>query len=191
MRRDAKLPTRCVWCNQPVAETVPLRVHWLDLKPAPDHPLDNIPYLRLIPKLQQVGRDTRSLLNAENAVIGVGLCAADASKTKLWNFVAWFALPLGVLFGIVGAVRHPCLAFFFFLPFLVVWAIALKWPRPVSAVHVGSLTITLRGAGKDFLDSLPPWPVDAQTPPPANAREARFAALYRVGERIRLEAPRS
>jgi hypothetical protein len=190
MRREAALPGRCVWCNQPISKTVPMRVTWLDLQPDPDHPLDNIPYLRLIPKLKNLARDTRSLLTAENTVIEVGLCGADASTTKLLNAAVWITPPAAILFAIIGAIRHPCLGFILFLPFLVVWAIALKWPRPVSAVHIGCLTITLRGAGKDFLASLPPWPEAAQGACATSAREAKGAALYRMGERIRIESRR-
>jgi hypothetical protein len=188
LRREAQLPLRCVCCNASVAGTVELRVTWAALQPDPQHPLDNIPYLRLIPKIQNLARDTKAVWYPEAAVIRVGLCPAHTTRTLLLNALVWVTLPLGLLLGIGAAFAHPCFGLFLAFVGLVVWAIAFKLPRPVTAVHVGSLTVTVRGAGPGFLASLPAWPHDAQTAPPATAREAKWAAWDRVGQRVVMEA---
>jgi hypothetical protein len=189
MRREAELPRRCVCCNAAVAGAVQLRVTWAALQPDPQHPLDNIPYLRLIPKIQNMARDIKVLSHPEAAVIRVGVCPAHLTRAQFLNVLVWIALPVGVLFGIAGIFAHPCFGIFVAFVGLVVWAIALKLPRPVAAVHVGSLTVTLRGAGAEFLASLPTWPHDAQDSPPATPHEAKWAAWARVGQRMVMEAP--
>jgi hypothetical protein len=188
VRRDGELPPRCVCCNVAVAGTVPLRVTWVALQPDPQHPLDNVPYLRLIPKIQSMVRDTKALSHPEAAVIRVGLCPAHAARTQFLNALVWAVLPVAALLGVGAAFAHPCFGLFLAFVGLVVWAIAFKLPRPVAAVHVGSLTVTLRGAGPEFLQGLPAWPHDAQGAVPANARDAKWAAWARVCQRRALEA---
>jgi hypothetical protein len=188
VRREAGLPPRCVSCNAPVAGTVPLRVTWAARQPDPQHPLDNVPYLRLIPMVQSMVRDVKSLSHPEVAVIRVGLCPAHAARARFLNVLVWVALPVTVLVGTCAALAHPCFGLSLGFVGLVVWAVALKLPRPVAAVHVGSLTATLRGAGPGFLEGLPAWPHDAQGAAPAGAREEKWAAWERVCQRRALEA---
>jgi hypothetical protein len=160
----------------------------MPLQPDPAHPLDNIPYLRLIPKIQSMVRDIKVMSHPEAAVIRVGVCPAHAARTAFLNILVWVALPLGALFGIGAAFAHPCFGPLCAFVGLVVWAIAFKLPRPVAAIHVGSLTVTLRGAGAGFLETLPPWPHDAQGTLPATPQDARLGAMERMGQRMRMEA---
>jgi hypothetical protein len=164
-----------------------LRVTWVALQPDPQHPLDHIPYLRLIPKIQNMVRDIKVMSHPEAAVIRVGLCPSHAARTQFLNVLVWVVLPVAALLGIGAAFTHPCIGLFLAFIGLVVWAIAFKLPRPVAAVHVGSLTVTLRGAGPEFLKGLPAWPHDAQGAAPADAREAKWAALDRMRQRMMLE----
>jgi hypothetical protein len=113
VRREAELPPRCVCCNAAVAETVPLRVTWVALQPDPQHPLDHIPYLRLIPKIQNMIRDTKALSHPEAAVIRVGLCPTHAARTQFLNALVWLVLPVAALLGVGAAFAHPCFGLWF------------------------------------------------------------------------------
>ncbi|MEJ0000956.1 MAG: DUF4339 domain-containing protein [Verrucomicrobiota bacterium] len=147
------LPARCFKCNRPAASP-PLKrkVYW-------HHPAF---FLLIIPGLfLHIGLlffVVVSLFIRKRAEIEVHLCESHANRRRTQMIVGWSMAAAGFA-AIAGAiVFHIGWPLLLGLPAIVLGIlIVVIGSGTVGAARINKETVWLRGAGKDFLESLRPW----------------------------------
>lgn len=153
LRRGGDLPPRCLHCNAPGLPSARARAFsW------------HSPWLYLLAPVNLLLYAVIALLARKTVKLHPALCAAHRrAQRRYWLLCAGLmASGLGLLYAATpGEGRSGPLATDALLlsPFLLLLAIV------IAAWKLGELTTTridadcvrLRGAGKAFLDSLPPW----------------------------------
>ncbi len=144
--KNAALPFRCVKCNSP-AEGKPLRRNFSWHHPAI--------YLTIFIGL--LGYVIVALCVRKTARISFGLCPRHRAQ-RAWGVAMSWLFILGC-FGLVAcAALFDNLAFtgLGLLSLILGLAIYLVAAQPLTPSRIDDQWVWLRGAGKDYLDSLPP-----------------------------------
>jgi hypothetical protein len=146
MLKDAELPDSCVKCNAPVrdSEKVKVRLYW-------HHPAL---YVALVSPLIYA---IMAAIFTKRATIYAGLCKEHRASRDS-KLTAGLSLVIGGFFGgfyflANGPVELSVISFLL----VVIGGIVLCFLPPLKAEEIDDTRIWLKGAGRAFCESLPPW----------------------------------
>jgi hypothetical protein len=152
-RDQAELPHRCYKCNAPATEA-PLKrkLYW--------HP-PGYYWLIVLGVITRIGillYVIVAMIVRKRATIHAHLCPRHALRRKVLLIVGWSGFGLGLATLIAGAVLHATWVIIT-APILLLAAMIARIAggMPLRASRMKDGVIWLRGAGKEFLASLPPW----------------------------------
>ena len=148
LRPGSALPHRCIKCNAPAELPIKKRkIYW-------HHPAWYILIFIAILLYAVIALAVR-----KKAEIQPGLCATHSKRRKIGLSLIWGGLLLGVGLMFAGAVDDAgALAALGGLVLLIGLIWGSIFARLLTPNRIDKDFIRLRGAGKDFLDSLPAFP---------------------------------
>jgi hypothetical protein len=150
MTPEAQLPDRCVKCNAPAAgRRLKRRLYW-------HHPA--VYLLILCSLLIYV---IVAIVIRKRAVIDIGLCERHFARRKLNLWISWM-MALGGVVSIVAAIAYNngWLGLTGGVLLLAAAIYGLATTQMVSAKRIDQNHVWVRGACREFLDTLPAWPGD-------------------------------
>jgi hypothetical protein len=143
----AHFPARCVKCNQPTTEP-PLKrkLYWHN------------PIFYLLIFLQIFIYIIVAMIVRKRASVEFHLCREHLDRRKKFLIGVWLSLLLGIV-GIVWGIAesHGYVAIAGIVLLLLALTLGIFGVRPLATVKIKDKTVWMRGAGKDFLASLPTW----------------------------------
>lgn len=152
-RDEAALPARCCKCNAPASDQ-PLKrkLYW--------HP-PGYYWLILVGVIARIGillYIIVAIFVRKRATVHVYLCPTHYRRRKLLLIVGWTAFAVGFIGVMIGAVTKT-LWLTLFCPLLLVVSLVARimGGRVLTASRIKDGVVWIKGAGKDFLASLPPW----------------------------------
>jgi len=142
----ALFPARCVKCNQATSEPgLKRKLYW------------HHPAFYLLIFFQFIIYVIVAVLVRKRATVEIHLCREHLDRRRNFMIGVWVALFLG-LAGLVGGIaENQGLVILAGVVLLIVALILGILARPLATVKIRDKTVWLRGAGKDFLASLPTW----------------------------------
>lgn len=147
MSRDARLPDRCVKCNQPTQERLKHTFSW-------HHPAI---YILLV--AAWLIYLIVAMVVRKQATVELGLCDEHKQKRRRNILIMWALLLLGVVcFVIAIAGDDVSPAFFGILLLLGGMIFGLATTRVAVPSKIDNRFVWLKGINKDYLDLLPQWP---------------------------------
>ena len=148
MSKNARLPNRCVKCNEP-ADVPPLkrRLTW------------HHPAFYLIIFVALLIYVIVALVVRQTANVEVGLCEKHKAKRKRDILITWSLVLLGVVgFALAIVASDGNYALLGLLLLLVGTVYGIVTTRIVNATRIDKDFVFLSGVNKDYLDQLPQWP---------------------------------
>lgn len=141
------LPARCYKCNHPVAEPpIKRKLYW--------HPVAYYVFLFLNLFIYVI----IAMFVRKRAEIEVYVCSHHRQRRKYFIIGGWCGAFLGFTMIMVGVTNDASwLTGLGFLGFLGAIVAAMIGASLISAARIKGDTVWLRGAGQEFLASLPPW----------------------------------
>jgi hypothetical protein len=145
MEQGAALPCRCVKCNAPVTTPIKARkIYW------------HAPGWFLLILVNLLIYAIVALAIRKKATIAPGLCPKHASRRNAWMAFGWLGSLGGLFLGMWGLIsQHGDFIGIGFLLFFVALIAGLIGARIVTPTRIDPQLITLKGCGREFLDSLP------------------------------------
>jgi hypothetical protein len=139
----ARLPARCVKCNQPAVEPLKDReVYW-------HHPLL---YLLIIPGL--IIYAIVAMVVRKKATVAPGLCAEHRTRRRLWIAAGWLSPVVAVLMMSIAS-NSAAVVSSAFMVILVGIIAAVIQSQIVTATRIDEGYVYLKGCGEPFLATLP------------------------------------
>ena len=148
MSKNARLPNKCVKCNEP-ADAPPLkrRLTW------------HHPAFYLIIFVALLIYVIVALVVRQTANVEVGLCEKHKAKRKRDILITWSLVLLGVVgFALAIVASDGNYALLGLLLLLVGTVYGIVNTRIVNATRIDKDFVFLSGVNKDYLDQLPQWP---------------------------------
>lgn len=156
MRKDARLPDRCVRCNRPADGIVMTkRLFWMDDTSQTARGVTLfLPLVRIGYAFGNLARWLGDLRTFQLPKVTVGVCRRHRNRFRFLTMIAWCALPIGIILATRTTSEYARL----WLPVagLAITVFTARVPRPVKPVHVGVHHVTLEGAGPEYLIALTP-----------------------------------
>lgn len=147
MSKDARLPDRCVKCNEPTHGRLKRNLTW-------HHPAIYI--LLLVAWLIYL---IVALVVRKRATVELGLCDEHLQKRRRNVWITWGLLLLGVfcfVLAIAAEDGNPALLGLLLILGGAIYGIATV--RVTAPTRIDDRFVRLRGVNKDYLDLLPQWP---------------------------------
>lgn len=137
---QARLPSRCVKCNEPAILDKPCAFYW-------NHPgwyALLVAYVLVAPFVRK------------KATVAIGLCDQHRRRRRILSWSGYGLFALGI-YGLMSAVNsvNPTLGWLACLLMLVGVACASIGARLLRVVNIADHEIRLKGCAPAFLDSLP------------------------------------
>ncbi len=153
MDKEAKLPDRCIKCNQPAAHRIRQRLYW------------HSPFLYLLILLNLIVYVIVATIVRKNAVVSLPLCATHRSKRRKGIALAWllfFASPVLFVLAIRGepGTLSGVLAVLSSVTFLTCLVLAVVFSQTVVANRIDKTHLWLKRVSPTFLRDLKPAPPD-------------------------------
>ena len=140
-------PARCVKCNQATSEpALKRKLYWHN------------PAFYLFLFVQVILYIIVAMLVRKRATVEIHLCREHLDRRRNFMIGVWVSLVLGfgaLVWGI--AESTGLMAIIGGVLLVVAVTLGLFGVRPLATVKIRDKTVWLKGAGKDFLDSLPSW----------------------------------
>jgi len=147
MSKDARLPDRCIKCNQPTQGRLKRNFSW-------HHPAIYI--LLLVAWLIYL---LVAMFVRKRAIVDLGLCDEHQQKRRRNILIMWGLLLLGVVsFFIAIAANDGSPALLGLLLILGGMVFGIVAARVAVPSKIDDRFVWLKGINKDYLDLLPQWP---------------------------------
>ena len=147
MSKDARLPDRCVKCNQPTQTRLKRNFSW------------HHPALYLLLLAAWLIYLIVAMIVRKQATVELGLCDEHKQKRRRNILIMWALLLLGVVcFVIAIAVEDGSPALLGLLLVLGGVIFGIVTTRVAVPSKIDNQFVWLKGINKDYLDLLPQWP---------------------------------